>query len=236
VPNHTVVQGECINSIAFQYGFFSEVIWGDPGNASLREKRQSPNTLVPGDVVFIPDKRLRTSIRHTGKTHTFKMIGVPALCRIQAFDGNVRRVKQEYELYIDGVRHSGTTDGDGYLQAPMSPKAKKAVLIIGPGRDAYEFTFGELEPVTELIGVQARLNNLGYDCGEPTGEMNDATKEAICQLQRYTGLDVTGKADAATCKKIADLHDVIADMPDGKDEKAEEEDDELIAVNPEDES
>jgi len=225
-----VTEGECINSIAFQYGFFWQVVWDAAANAALREKRASPNTLVPGDIVHVPEKRVRLEACVTAQTHTFKMIGVPALFRVQAFDGDQRRANQKYELTIDGVKHSGTSDEDGYLQAPMPPTAKKATLVIGPTRDTYEFSLGQLEPISEIAGVQARLLNLGYDCGEPDGNLNETTKEALSQFQRFSGLKATGEPDDATRAKLVELHDGIHDMPNGEDEQVEEEDDELVPV------
>jgi hypothetical protein len=42
---HTVQNGECLSSIAFQYGFFVSTIWDDPDNAQLRGQRKDHNIL-----------------------------------------------------------------------------------------------------------------------------------------------------------------------------------------------
>lgn len=234
MPKHTVTKGECIHSIAFQYGFFWEVVWNDEGNAALRELRKSQNTLVVDDVVNVPEKRIRQEACQTAAVHTFELKGVPALCRIQAFEGDEPRALQQYTLTIDGVKHSGTTDEEGYLQAPMPPKSKKAILVVGPANDTYEFVFGELEPVETVAGQQARLSNLGYECGEVTGAWNEETAEAVKQFQRRAGLKVTGEADAETQQKLKQLHDDISDMPTGEDEQVEEEADEIVKIELED--
>ena len=57
---HTVQQCEYLSLIAKIYGFASyKTIWDHDGNADLREQRQNPNILLPGDLVFIPDKETK---------------------------------------------------------------------------------------------------------------------------------------------------------------------------------
>jgi N-acetylmuramoyl-L-alanine amidase len=65
MPNHNVVQGDCVLSIAEQYGFFWETVWNHPSNAELKKKREDPAILYPGDVVFVPEKRLKDCLLYT---------------------------------------------------------------------------------------------------------------------------------------------------------------------------
>jgi hypothetical protein len=54
--DHTVVQGEYLSKIARNYGFSDyRTIWEHPKNAALKQARQNPNVLFPGDRLFIPD-------------------------------------------------------------------------------------------------------------------------------------------------------------------------------------
>jgi hypothetical protein len=55
---HKVKQSECIYSISDGYGFFPNTVWNDPSNAELKERRQVPGILFPGDIVVVPDKQL----------------------------------------------------------------------------------------------------------------------------------------------------------------------------------
>ena len=55
---HVVKPGECIFTIANEARHRWETIWDDPGNSALRELREAPGILLPGDEVQIPDPRL----------------------------------------------------------------------------------------------------------------------------------------------------------------------------------
>jgi hypothetical protein len=60
VISHVVAPGECLASIAEHYGFADPaVIYNHPENAALRRERPDPNVLLAGDVVAIPDRKLR---------------------------------------------------------------------------------------------------------------------------------------------------------------------------------
>ncbi|MGC9973362.1 MAG: LysM domain-containing protein [Bryobacteraceae bacterium] len=49
MPVHVVKQGDCMSSIADQYGFFWETLWNHERNAQLKERRKNPNVLMAGD-------------------------------------------------------------------------------------------------------------------------------------------------------------------------------------------
>ena len=69
---HVVKQGECLSSIAKQYGFADyRTIYDHPLNAELKRKRPDPNIIQPGDVVWIPDKQQKQEQRSTQQTHKF---------------------------------------------------------------------------------------------------------------------------------------------------------------------
>ena len=67
--DHTIRQGECILSIATQYGHKWETIWNAPENEGLRKDRGQPGVLLAGDRVSIPDRRPKTFSLATGKRH-----------------------------------------------------------------------------------------------------------------------------------------------------------------------
>jgi hypothetical protein len=68
---HAVAAGECISTIAHDYGLPWEKIWNHPENAQLKKTRKDPNVLREGDAVFIPDKESKTVSVATNARHRF---------------------------------------------------------------------------------------------------------------------------------------------------------------------
>jgi putative peptidoglycan binding protein len=203
---HVAQQGDSVISLSETHGFFADTIWNDPGNANLRERRADMNVLMPGDTVVIPDKRPRVEKRATGARHSFRRKGVPAFFRLQVYDMHIPRANQPYELTVDGVTRKGTTNGEGILEEYVPPLAKSGELIIGEDRFRIQLQFGHLDPSDEITGVQKRLNNLGYDCGEAGGELDELTKTALWRFQREHGLPETGEPDAETLQLLDTIH------------------------------
>jgi hypothetical protein len=191
MPTYTVVRGDCFSSIAEQFGFFPDDLWNLPENAELKQKRKDPNVLYPGDSVFVPELRRKEASCSTDQLHSFRKKGVPAKLKLRLLDDVQPRKTTPYELEIDGRWLSGTTDGDGYLEHPIPPSARKGKLLVGEGptKDVYELQFGTLDPIETEEGVRGRLTNLGY--------AGENLSEALKAFQQRAGLPVTGEIDAA---------------------------------------
>lgn len=236
---HRVQQGECINSIASDYGFFPDTVWKAPDNEALRKERKDPNALLPGDVVVVPDKRVRNEERATGARHTFKRKGVPAAFRLQIFVHGKKLANEKWTAKVDGTPHEGKTDGEGVLKIPIPPKARQIEIEIGG--EKHVFDLGHVDPITEITGIQNRLTNLGYGKVEPTGELDDATIAALLKFQRDVGFEETGRIDDRTRDELLELHDRVGDGPGksasaaedavddtGEEEEGEPEDEDLV--------
>jgi hypothetical protein len=210
---HVVEQGETTIGLSEQYGVFAEMIWNDPANAELRQKRNDMNVLMPGDKLVIPDKRSKEVSKPPERKHRFRRRGVPAKFRLQVFDFEEPRANQNYQLVVDGKLLKGKTDRQGVLQEYVSPWARTGELTIGPDGFRIEIDFGYLDPIDELAGVQQRLNNLGFFCGEADGELDEDLGAALREFQGRFGLKQTGKVDPATAAKLEDVHDRNTKLP-----------------------
>jgi hypothetical protein len=207
MPIHLVKQGDCMNTIANQCGFFWETIWNHGKNDSLRETRKDPNVLMAGDQIFVPDLRVKEEPGGTEQTHTFRLKGVPVKLRFRLgdFDGSPR-AGEKYTLTVDGAKRSGVTDEEGEISEVIPPMAKKAKLEIASTHEEYEFDLGYMNPVDYASGLQARLKNLGYYKGEITGSMDDETRAAIRRFQREQGQEETGDTNPDLLDALLESH------------------------------
>jgi putative peptidoglycan binding protein len=207
---YVVEQGECLSSIAYEKGFLMETLWNDPGNAKLKAGRNDPNVLLPGDRVHIPKKRIREESCAADSQHQFVLKGATEMLRIVLLDsdGNPRK-SLPYVLKIKGGRtKSGCTNKNGLVEAPIPPNAREGELVINKGgaEEHYQLELGAIDPPSTVTGIQARLNHLGFSCGEVDGELGPRTAGAIRKFQKSHNLSVTGEMDDATRNALVSQH------------------------------
>jgi N-acetylmuramoyl-L-alanine amidase len=207
---HTVKQGETLSRIAKQYGFATAAkIYDDPNNQDFRQQRSNPDVIYPGDKVFIPEKIPASFIVATNQKHTF-------------------RVKREKEIYRTRIRLEDESDdslaghkailvmGDEALESKIEtdgfvewklPKlivhSAKIQLFIDDGHSdkithEIDVEIGSLDPISEGSGVQARLNALGFHCGEVDDKLRKKSEQAIKEFQTAKQLTVDGIAGPIT--------------------------------------
>lgn len=235
---YTVKQGDFLSSIAKDNGFTDyRTIWNDPNNATLKQKRQNPNVLYPGDRLYIPDLKQREESCGTDQQHRFQ---------VQTSDLKLRLILENlYEkpianakcaLIIGADSFPLTSDGHGKIEQPIASDAHDAVLVIRdpqtPFQDtAFNIKIGDLDPVEEVSGQIARLNNLGYFAGDLDQQSaggqndqanhdgrggdgnalggvsaNDAFKSAVEEFQCDHGLTVDGVCGPKTQAKLKQVH------------------------------
>jgi hypothetical protein len=209
MATYTVKQGDCISSIADEVGFFWETLWNHPSNAALKRKRKNPNTLLPGDEIFIPEKRPKEEQCAATKRHRFRIKGIPVKLNLRLLDTEGKpRKNLPYTLTVDGRPKNAKTDGDGKIAEVIQPNAKKAKLVVKPPgepEEEYDFDLGHMNPVDDVAGWQSRLQNLGY-LREVTRELDDQTAEAVKKFQKAAGLSQTGEMDSATQAALEQRH------------------------------
>lgn len=212
---HVVRQGECLSSIARDHGFQDwKVLYEHPANAELKKRRPNPNALLPGDLIAIPEKKFLECNRPTGSWHEFTVQAEESRLKLRLLDvDGTPLANQAYQLKIDGEERAGTTDGDGLLDEPVRPNASAATVTATVTRDdephdfVWDLEIGALDPVSQMTGVQARLQNLQFYHGELDGNFGPMTRQAVAAFQESRGLEPTGEADDATLKEIEKQHD-----------------------------
>lgn len=204
--NYVVKQGDCMNSIAFEAGFAPDTLWNHPRNAELKSVRKNMDVLFPGDRVFIPELQEKQESRPTDQHHRFRRRWVPAKLRLRFVEFQEPRGNEDYTIEIDGTIQKGVTSGDGSLEVSLPPNAEKAVVLLGPDQDRFEFDIGQVDPIESISGVQARLNNLHYHCGSNDGMLGPMTRRALKQFQGEHGLPETGEMNEETRSKLKDMH------------------------------
>ena len=141
IPQHKVVQGDCIESIAAKHGLEPDTIWEHADNASLREKRNGNSfALFPGDVLFVPELQEKSVDVVTDQWHTFVLKIPKTLLHIRFLDVNDEPRKDlPYTLEIDGVEFEGTTTADGDVEQEI-PTGAQSVRLPDPALTRASFS------------------------------------------------------------------------------------------------
>jgi hypothetical protein len=200
---HVVAEGECISSIAYRYGLLPDMLWNHSLNASLREACGSPNTLLPGETVMIPERNPATFEAQTGQRHTFRRLAVPERLKLNVLDDGEPRANVPYELEVGELLFEGRTDANGGLEHWIPPDATEALLTVED--DDYLLDLGALHPASDAYGVAQRLANLGLSQVERL-EPEDAS--ALRAFQSTHELPVTGTLDEKTQQEVKKVHGI----------------------------
>jgi hypothetical protein len=210
---YTVVQGDHLSKIAKDNGFTDyTIVWDHPNNSDLKKQRQNPNVLLPGDQVFIPDMEEKHESGATDKHHTFTVDKKTLKLRLILEDIYEKPIAgAQCALLVDGQTYQLTTDGHGKLEQEIPLDAKEAYLTIRGDQtpfanDTIPIKIGHLDPLDELSGQVARLNNLGYFAGDLDGTDTDAFESAVEEFQCDNKLTVDGICGPNTQAKLKQVH------------------------------
>lgn len=212
---HQVQPGECLASIAKLYGFSGpETLYNHEANAQLRKNRPNMHILAVNDVVYIPPKEFKYLPIVPGKNTVLVLKGKVALLKlkIEEFEG-MPLASKAYSLVVAGLTYRGTTSDKGELTQVVDAAASQGKLSIyldEEQRSALHWTLdiGGLQPASEIAGIQARLNNLGYFCANETGELDTTTQDAIMQFKASQGLVVNGQIDTALLESLVAVYGI----------------------------
>jgi hypothetical protein len=209
--SYQVKQGDCIASIADEKGFFPGTIWDHPNNLELKNRRKNENALMPGDTVYIPDKRLKELSEPTNSVYKYRLKNTPAQLRLQLTEDDKPKANLPFVLIVDGQQVSKPgerTDSRGFVTAAIPPKAKSATLELVDGENTieYELKLGHLNPASEISGVKHRLSNLGFYEGPLDENFDEEFKESLRDYQEHFGLTVSGELDQKTRDQLKQKH------------------------------
>ncbi len=207
--DYLVRENDCLSTIAAETGHLWQTIWDEPANRVVREVRRDPNVLATGDRLTIPPLRQKSEPGQTEVRHRFVRIGQPTVFRLRLADNGRPLANQPYQLKFDrGEAFSNATNSEGLMEAPVPPQARTGTLEIGTGDEVrtYQLSFGALEPLTHLEGIQQRLRNLGLYAGPIDGALSKRLTRGLKAFQRQQKLPVSGQPDAATCERLEKEH------------------------------
>jgi N-acetylmuramoyl-L-alanine amidase len=213
--NHFVRQGECLASIAKAFGFSDyRAIYNHPNNAAFRQARPNPNLIFPGDELYIPDLEPENFNSATDMLHKFEVKVPKTLLRLIVLDedGNPSS-SAPFKLRLGSREVSGKTGSDGLIEQRIPAGLEHGTLEVQLRRkngktiaQRWVLKLGHLDPVQEPSGIQARLNNLGYDCGEVDGIIGPKTRAAVREFQKDNQLTVDGIAGPKTQAALKSAH------------------------------
>lgn len=212
---YEIQQGDCLSSIAAQFGFHDwRTIYDDPANQEFRKKRPNPNVICPGDILVIPDITNKIEPNcSTNQKHNFVRKSEKTWLRIKLRNGDgTNAVNCRYNLEVEGVPSvSGATDHNGMVIVKIPAKTTSGLLTVwfddkSPTGRTWRLKIGHLDPVVTSTGIQARLNNLGYVCGSIDGVIGPLTRAAVRSFQEDNGLTVDGIPGPLTQQKLEKLH------------------------------
>jgi len=178
---HRVQQGETVSSIAATYGItdWESAVWNAGENAALQQQRVNPNTLEPGDQVFIPELREKQEERPTDEWHDFHVVRNRRFLRIKLRDEEGKPLAgKTYELVAQSsfrgtfTQQGTATDADGMLEEQIPHTMTQADLRIPECHLHTRLKIGHLRPLPNDGPV--RIGAGGTDIGGAMGQAGDS--------------------------------------------------------------
>jgi N-acetylmuramoyl-L-alanine amidase len=204
---YVVQPGDCLASIAKRFGFADwRTIYEHPDNQALRDLRPNPNLVFEGDTIVIPEREPASFSLATGQRHVFQLAVPKTQLRLTLVGSDgAPLVGVPYTLRVGGREMTGDTKDGGAVVHDVPADAMKGELVVGGV--ARELLLGWLDPVETTSGVQARLQNLGYECGAVDGVFGPKTEAAVRAFQEdHPPLVVDGVSGPETRRVLVEEH------------------------------
>jgi N-acetylmuramoyl-L-alanine amidase len=197
-----------MGGIAAAYGHHSwKTIWEHSRNRNLR-KRRDPNLLVEGDRIYVPKPVPKTDEADSDSKHRFRVqVDKDKLVlRFVEIDVYLQLFGPiEYRIKVGGHEKSGELGKEGeQIEVPLPVSLEKASLWIKEFE--YELDIGGMDPIRRLSGMQARINNLGWDAGPADNDLGPLTKRGTRDFQGFYKIGVDGKIGSETRGKMEEVY------------------------------
>ncbi len=166
-------------------------------------------TQAPSNDDRYPEWRLRAARRYAidAPTEGFRL----RLCDLDL----VPYAERPFSFCLDGYPEiRGTTDKQGFAILDTPPAGAQGTIEVWPDdaepddKVRWDLNIAAIISPATPRGASTRLFNLDFFSHDPTDEMTDDLREAVCYFQGdCDGLGVTGELDEPTCERLVAMHD-----------------------------
>ena len=147
--NRVIRDGDCFLSIAFETGHFHEKLWNLPENAPVRDAREFPHKLLPGDRITVPPIEPGQVSKPCEQRHVFRRKGVPAKLKLKFLLEEPPEEEEAAPAPESGrdALHASSEDPDPPPQPEPKPRANVPYTLVVDGhhQDGQTNADGELE-------------------------------------------------------------------------------------------
>lgn len=212
---HRIASGESLAAIAARYGTVKERIWTYGANKALASQYPNPDTLLPGETLYIPKHRQRPESVPALACHYFLIKEMPRLMKVTMMRGGKALAEgSEVKVNIAGKPELALqADKDGAIEFTVPPGAMEAKVAVADWFiESYVLKLSALRPVETQDGVRERLTNLGFYSAPSNGaDDKRALQAAVKTFQRSRGLPATGvlgdgRVDAKTMEALVTVN------------------------------
>lgn len=167
---HKVVAGDTVSSVAAFYGFteWESKVWDAAENAQLKEQRINPNTLLPGDEVFIPELEQKQEARPVDDWHQFHVKRNKRTLRLKLQNADDTAIaNRPYTIEPDAsfrgtfVQKNQTTSPEGVIEEEIPHTLTKATLTLPDDNLTVKLQIGFLRPLPASEPVEGPALDIG---------------------------------------------------------------------------
>jgi peptidoglycan hydrolase-like protein with peptidoglycan-binding domain len=175
-------------------------MWGKGSSSASQQMAALPAGATTRMNVAVPNGNLNTVIIKYDPAIEDVQRELLALGQYKGMvDGvNGQRTKIAIQQYQqdNGLPVTGEVTPELINHIQYTRKVKAAAEFTGSIDPAPAVPAPKNDPAQDILKVQGALSKMGYDLGEPTGQLDEATRAAILQFEMENGLSMDGAIDA----------------------------------------